>query len=310
MLESPARVGIVHRGRAFLPEVHAYKEYLEHCGHFEVDVHIDVRRACRTCDVVIVMMGFHPFWKSAGDCSILVEYHSLSTGRLRRLKDLVKRALGTRGDWYIALDQNVVKRLRLPADRTLIRPMGVPNALLTQRTLSTREFGAIYAGSVGRPGVLEHLCQLAALGLPVHVYGNTPEAGASLRSRSANIVPHGVVPQDVVIEAMLTLEFGINYTPDRHPWNAQDSTKVLEYAAAGLKIITNRYAWVNEFEAAREARFLDIESVRSLDEIQRFDFVTPNVADLEWSQVLDRSRLKDVLAHAARHARSELSSHS
>ena len=42
--------------------------------------------------------------------------------------------------------------------------------------------------------------------------------------------------------------FALNYIPDEEPFNAQTSTKFLEYAAMRIPVITTNYFWISEFK--------------------------------------------------------------
>src|SRR5690606_15757195 len=95
-----------------------------------------------------------------------------------------------------------------------------------------KEFDVIYCGSY-RSGVMDHILRLADMGLRVAV------VGFDCHLEHNNIVSFGKVSPLETGEFMRRARWGLNYTPDRFPLNIQDSTKVIEYCAAGLGVITN-----------------------------------------------------------------------
>ncbi len=281
------KIAILTTVRAFLPEAEAYRVYFEKKG-FSVSVIDGSDYDPASFDAVILFHGFHPFWKTYSKV-VIGEYHSLSTGRFNRIKDLFKRVLNTRADILIFLNENTRRRLWFsPQTNFFYRPMGFFVQRHTSAIRTTSEYDVIYAGSI-RPGVAQRIIRLADMGLRIAVAGNT----SPITHR--NIAAFGSLKTNQVYELMARCRLGLNYTPDISPLNEQDSTKVIEYCSLGLGIITNKYRWINEFEQSRGGRFLDVESVKCADEVLNFDFVTPSVSDLSWACILERSGIAEAL---------------
>ena len=90
---------------------------------------------------------------------------------------------------------------------------------------------------------------------------------------------------------MASAKFGLNFTPDTFPFNIQDSTKVIEYCALGLGVVTNRYEWVDEFEERIEAKFLSFEAVDSCESVLSFNFEQGDIEKYSWENVISKSNL-------------------
>jgi hypothetical protein len=142
----------------------------------------------------------------------------------------------------------------------------------------SKKYDIIYAGS-HREGLIERLENLASLDLTIALVGfdhTFKSSGITCFGRQSPEETRKIISQSCV---------GLNYTPDVFPLNIQDSTKVIEYCGAGLGVITNRYVWVNEFEKQRKAKFLDLDYVRSKNDVAEFDFIVPDVSDLDWDKL-------------------------
>jgi hypothetical protein len=56
----------------------------------------------------------------------------------------------------------------------------------------------------------------------------------------ANLRFMGVMPQEQLFPLLRETEFGISVLPNKRPYRYQTATKLLEYAALGMKILANR----------------------------------------------------------------------
>jgi hypothetical protein len=93
--------------------------------------------------------------------------------------------------------------------------------------------------------------------------------------------------------------FGLNLMPDVYPLNAQTATKIIEYCALGMPIVSTDYKWVRRFALKRDANifFLNKDlSNLTLHDISAFKFRTPDVSDLEWNRLIADSKIFDVIA--------------
>lgn len=268
------KIAIEVNETAFLPEAYAYKKELVKRGYscrlvrkkeFEVE----------EFDVMILFHGFHPFWRKYPP-KVIGEYHSLSVGTFGRLKDLIKRLLNIKCDYYIFLNDDVRQYLWFNANKNFsLRGMGYEPL---DTPIFEKRYDVVYCGSY-RKGLHNEIRKLASLGLSVAVVGYYHDY------RLDNIYVFGRVRPEVAHTIIVSSKYGLNYTPDEFPLNIQDSTKVIEYCGYGLGVISNSYKWLAKFESSRGARFLRIESIHSKEDVYKFDFVIPDIEDLVWPKI-------------------------
>src|SRR5690554_6537811 len=147
------RLAIEKTDKAFLPETYAYQVFFEAIGIECEFVSLDDYESDRY-DAVLLFHGFHPFWKTYPKI-VVGEYHTLSTGRFSRFKDLVKRALNVKADLNIFLNEEVRKKLWFrPGKNRIYRSMGVPVDEYMTLKNSSKCYDIVYAGSY-RDGVLD-----------------------------------------------------------------------------------------------------------------------------------------------------------
>ena len=276
------RIAIEISNKSFLPEAAAYKAYLNENGYCCKIIH----KHCTNIekfDAIILFHGFHPFWKKYPSI-VIGEYHSLSTGRYSRIKDYLKVTLNVKSNLYIFLNEPVRMHLGFSENvNYCLRSMGYDQDLICNQSL--KEYDIVYVGSY-RPGLSSVIKRLSSLNLKIAVVGFSLK-GVSYK----NAIFFDRQDQKNTFKIMSKAKFGLNYVPDIWPWCIQDSTKVIEYCASGLGVITNRYFWVNEFENQRRAKFMTLDTLNSKDDLYEFDFVKPDVSDLEWKSLISKSGL-------------------
>ena len=277
------RLAIEVSPRACLPEVRAYQEYF--VGHgFSVSLVEQGAYRPGQVDAVLLFHGFHPFWRNYPRI-VISEYHSLTVGKGGYLKDWLKRLLNVRGDLWVFLNDDVRKRLLIgDGPRVHYRPMGFYGDLVESAAASGKDFDLVYSGSM-RPGLSETIRRLAEQGYSVAV------AGSDGTFEHPNVTWFGKVDVDASYRLMARSRVGLNYVPDEYPLNVQDSTKVIEYCALGLGVLSNRYYWVEKFESERNARFMYLEDKGNAAGLREFEFFVPDVSDLEWSKIMEKSGL-------------------
>lgn len=275
-------IAIQKTNKAFLPEAYAYRDYFQANG-LVCEIVSSESNDILQYDAVLLFHGFHPFWKRYPDF-IISDYNSLSTGKFNRLKDVVKRVLNVRGDFHIFLNENVRKNMFFSSKiNYTIRGMGYSANSIKLENVK-KEFDIVYCGSY-RPGIDFQIEKLAALGFKMAV------VGFEYKSDNTNIRSFGRVEPYEAMNIITQSKYGLNYTPDIFPLNIQDSTKVIEYCAAGLGVITNRYKWINDFEKDIGANFLSIDNIKTIKDVTDFNFQSGDIANLSWTSVLESSNI-------------------
>lgn len=289
------RVLFVRRPGVYLPEIPAYCTYLrDHLPGVEA---VDSATLGHAPDPT----GFEVVWQFMGldrtrlpdRVELVHEYGSLSTGRLPHVKDRLKRRLNVRPARRVFLNEAV--RAGFGFTDTVpwrLRDMGVDDAFFAAPRQPEHDF--VYAGMLQRPGVLPYLKQLVE-DHPRFSFLLIGEAPAGLRQqlgKRGNVHWTGRVSYADMPALLGSARFALNLMPDRHPFNVQTATKVLEYCAVGLPVLSTRYAWVEDFAAARGARFGWLPppgKPAALDALVRGEFSTPAVDDLRWTEVIRRA---------------------
>ena len=147
--------------------------------------------------------------------------------------------------------------------------MGVDEALF-QSPSENPLYDIVYCGSIsGRSGLIEVLRELAE-NYKVIVVGRVNGVEKDLLQHT-NITLLGQVSRDQLPEIYRNSRFGLNYTPNIYPFNIQTSTKTLEYLASGLRVISNRYKWINSFCDQKNINVIPFEGLSLIYTDLNFD---------------------------------------
>jgi glycosyltransferase involved in cell wall biosynthesis len=289
--DKPIKIGLIKNNKSFSPEIEGYLDFFKSISQVQTVVYSDFKKADENSDIVFIFFGFIPFWVKHKSL-VIAEYASLSVGRFSLLKNILKRLLNIRGEYYIFLNEDVRKNLffssRVPHS---LRGMGFVEGNYEQSSNVKKEYDFVYCGSVDRSGVIEAILKIESLGFRIAVVGNSEEVGEVLCNMSKNICCFGKTSLKRSYEIMASARYGLNFTPDIFPYNIQDSTKVIEYCALGLDVVTNRYKWVDEFEERIGAKFLSFEALDSYESVSNFNFQRGDIKNYSWDKVIPKTEL-------------------
>lgn len=243
------------------------------------------------------LLGYDHFPKASNRIKIH-DYGSVSIPPLARLKDWVKQSITVAPDLRIVANAFIAHQLGFTdkGPTLIVRNNGVdPQLLQPPTTIDPKANRFLYVGSMIPQRQLAPFLQHFATHLTtceLHLVG-TPSNQLYQQFHSyPNIVFIGKKNYWEMASLLQQASFGVNYIPDRYPFNQQISTKLLEYCAANLKIITTNYDWVRQFEQANGGHFFKLASDCSnltLDQIQTFDFKTPKANISSWDEVIESS---------------------
>lgn len=289
-------IHFVRNGPSYLPELDAYAAFLQDRGH-QVQVHDDSTSVPTNAAVVWWMCGRVPYAEAhrLRQAFQVHEYASASVPPHAWLKDQIKHWTQPKPDFRIY--QNGWVRERLGFGNSVpsaLRDMGVAQHFFDvaqRRDLPAPEFDLVYLGEMNRllPFV-PMLHSIHAAGRRLLLIGDVPEA---LQAQlPASVTCTGRVPHTYVPEQLRRARFGLNLVSNVEPYNQQTSTKLLEYCAVGLPVVSNDYAWVRYFAAQHQGNFLLLRAEPSSWEtnfgeaLDVFPYVVPDVQALAWPQVL------------------------
>jgi hypothetical protein len=276
-------IAIETTNKAFLPESFAYRDYFRKHGYI-CDFVEKGNPEILDYDASFIFHGFHPFWKKYSKF-VVGEYHSLSTGRFSRVKDFIKRIFNVRPNLYVFLNEELRNKMWFSSNINYItRSMGYDEENCRELEGYCKKFDIVYCGSF-REGLLTYIIKLANMGFSIVV------VGFDSKITHKNIKFLGRKSPEDAKSIIFQAKYGLNYTPNIFPLNIQDSTKVIEYCALGLGVITNRYQWINEFEKLRLGQFLSLDKVNRIEDVHNFTFIIPDVSDLDWRVILKNTHL-------------------
>jgi glycosyltransferase involved in cell wall biosynthesis len=291
-------IHFVHLGDAYLPELQAYAAFIEAAGH-QSRLHRQIDTVPRDAHVLWWLCG------QVGDALAqrfpaafqVHEYASASVPPLAWLKDRVKRVRQARPQYRIFQNAWVRDRMGF-ADAVPFefRDMGIaPEFFDPPVRHGTPEFDFVYLGDMRR---LQHFLPvfeaLSQTGQGVLLVGELPDELKAPLLRHAKLSVTGRVPHGEVPAQLQRARHGLNLVPALLPFSRQTSTKLLEYCAAGLPVVSTDYLWVREFEQQHGARFAYVPAVASATEYRQLlgaslraqSLQVPDVRALAWPRVL------------------------
>ncbi|ELM3717394.1 MULTISPECIES: glycosyltransferase family 4 protein [Aeromonas] len=291
------KIGIGLRRGAYTPEAYAYRDYLSSKG---VSVQLEYEDGLYEDNYVnLYFMGFRPFFKNRNKkkCLEIHEYQSLSTPPFAGVKDFLKRSINSQPNGRIFLNEVVKEQLEFnDSIQYICRDMGVDKKIY-QEPSSNAEFDIVYCGSIsGRAGLIEEIYRLVSIGFRLLIVGDIQSDIKTRFVKFGNrIVFAGRVERHELPEIYKNCRAGLNYTPDLYPFNIQTSTKTLEYLAAGLMVLTNRYNWSNRFFEGKDGFCVFLDEINSYESLQKVCGKFPDIHLYEWDAVLERSNLYDFI---------------
>jgi glycosyltransferase involved in cell wall biosynthesis len=227
------------------------------------------------------------------------EYASASVAPLAWLKDRIKQWQHPVPDFRVFQSDWVRQRMgfgdKAPgAVPYALRDMGLPDSFLMAQAQQAPEFDLVYLGEMRR---LQHfvplLNTLGQAGLSLLLVGHVPAALQERLAALGHIQSTGRVPQDQVPAQLLRARAGLNLMPDVLPLSEQTSTKMLEYLALGLPVISNPYAWAKRTALAHAGRvqLLDVQATAAqwqaaVKALPQHQTDRQHLQALRWSQQL------------------------
>lgn len=296
------KIGIVNSGKSYLPEVKAYDYYFNNQKSFESKIIMtDEIKSYKSSD-------FDVLWKFPGvdykrdfkETKIIHEYNSLSTGTNTGIKNIIKKKLNVKPNGRIFLNDCVKENFNFKDGvPNLNRDMGISKEFFIKT--NEKEFDFVYVGSMDKGrglkyGLLPFVSNMK--GFTIILIGEPNNELYLEFKKNKNIIFTGIVNYNEVSKLASKAEYGYNYIPNVFPYNIQTSTKLLEYCAMGLKIVTTNYDWVNIFELKNKGSFLKLNSDLSNltpEIINKFSFITPNVENLEWNRLLSNINILEFI---------------
>lgn len=291
----------IHPGRAALPELMAYRDFIQQ------ELGLQCKEWCLGQDtapdwseigLAWVIMGRAPAIPKG--IPVVHEYASLSTGHGAKWKDLWKRLITPRPDLRIFLNPWVQSKMGFKdMVPSITRDMGIwKGFFLTKNAQLSRGLDWLYAGSVSPSRGLDRFLEMWCNNSPrptLHLIGK-PDSDLQRRFNNApGLVFHGHCTREAIMVIASQCGYGLNLVPDIYPYSEQTCTKVLEYTAMGLRIVSSRTKWMERFVSARQMTVLWLPANMQVAGWESVSYRNADVSDLEWGRVLADCGLKDQL---------------
>ena len=287
-------IHFIRNGPSYLPEIDAYCAYIHSRGH-QTMVHDSSLSVPASASVVWWFCGRVPLREAhrLRGAFQIHEYASASVPPYAWLKDQLKHWTQPRPDYRIYQNGWVRERMGF-ADGVphALRDMGVAEHFFDAPSLTQApEFDMVYLGEMSRLlAFIPVLQAIDAAGLSIMLVGDIP---AALQLHlPPNVSCTGRVGHKEVPRHLRRARFGLNLVPNATPFQHQTSTKVLEYCAAGLRVVSNAYPWVRYFMAQHNANFYLLNddapshATNFGEALDAFPYVVPNLRTLAWPSVL------------------------
>lgn len=294
----------LRREGVYLPEINAYMAYLRDFiptvnAHDSSELGNNFSE--KDFDVVWKFMGFdrgntpNPF--------VVHEYGSLSVGRFPRTKNLIKRLVNNKPNMRVFLNSAVQTDMGFKDNLPYCeRDMGVSAHFFKVQPNPNTEFDFVYSGSLNRGKVIFSMLNHFKVNMKksrLLIVGSVPDDIHSQFGSTTNIHFTGRLKYEDVPQAITQAKYGLNIMPDIYPFNIQTSTKVLEYCAAGLPVISTNYQWIRDFERKSGGQFFYCSpnfDTLSQETVDQYSFHCPNVTAYHWDSLIKKSGVFDFLS--------------
>ena len=294
------KILFIRSEKAFLPEIDAYIKFFNKTNEFNAydSSKIDNKYDINNYDVIWEFKGTGGV--RVKDKILVHEYASLSTGPFPKLKNTIKSTTNPRPNLRIFLNENVKKEFNFKDDIDYCyRDMGIDESFMNISN-KNKEYDFLYVGSICKGRGMDLFLNEFIQSSPgkICLVGNVDNDIYNTYKKNKNIIFTGKVSYLEVPQIASKAIYGINYIPNKYPFNIQTSTKLLEYLALGLKVITTDYKWVRQFEEKHGCSFYKLKNniKINMDEVYKYNFISNfNSEDFLWENIIKKSRVNEIL---------------
>ncbi|MBC7849010.1 MAG: glycosyltransferase [Chitinophagaceae bacterium] len=295
-------IAFVHNNKAFLPETEAYCRFFSALGfHCEVVNKDNVGLLHR--NVEWRLMGTDLSKPKEGIIKIH-EYSSSSVPPARVWKNLTKAFFNAQPDYRLFLNEYVRKSFsfydKIPFG---YRDMGVPAEWLDLPHASSEKiYDFVYLGDMSPVREPERLLNCFSTGImkehSLLLIGKNYAQLQSIYQAYPNIHFIGPIAQVLTPTWLRKARYGINFIVDKQPINKQTSTKMLEYIACGLPVISTKYHWVESFQKNNGGSYFWLDQDLSnfnWQQITNFQYQSPDLSAWTWEEQIRKSGVVEFL---------------
>ncbi|HEY2648785.1 MAG TPA: glycosyltransferase [Puia sp.] len=298
------KIAFIHNHKAFLPELAAYQDFFQK-QNIQTCIEKYGEEELSDADVYWYFMGFYP--KSKYKKKLIIhEYASASVPPYRKLKDFLKSRLNPRPHFRLYLNEYVREQINIHDEVPFgFRDMGICEEFFYPKPNTEKEYDFIYSGNLSSErnlgDLLKHFDNGALKNQTILMLGNDESGLAQKYGHCKNIYFQSAVPWQEVPGWIARARYAVNYIPDKEPFNAQTSTKFLEYAAMKIPVISSNYFWISEFRERYGGNYFllkDDFSNMTWDRIRVFHFEFPKMESWRWEEKIRDSGVLEFLRQA------------
>jgi len=286
-------VGILSNKKSYLPEIIAYRNYFIK-NNIKVIIS-EQELLLKKCDVIIMFCGFF-LKKKLKNKFYIHDYSSLSTPPFCEAKDIIKKYLNFKPNLRI-FNSKLIKDHMNYNDKVpyIIRSQGILKNFFQKRSKKfTYDF--LYTGSIeARTGLDKIFFKYLKLGFSILVIGNVSNTYKIKFSNFTKIKFLGPKKYTNIHKYYKMCKYGLNYIPDEFPYNAQYSTKFLEYSASKLNIVSNKTVFMKNISKKYKIKNVYDEDIHTVQDLKNAQFHHINMINYEWNMVLEKSGILNKL---------------
>lgn len=287
-------IAFVHNNKAFLPGLYGYRQFFARYGvHCEVVTPDELGITHRNIEWFFLGSDIS---KPREGIFKIHEYPSASLPPFRKWKDWAKSFFNSQPDFRIFQNKYVKDVLAFHDTVPFgMRELGIPEEWLLPTPKLTKEFDFIYIGDISVARRMKELLQVFTSELSdrnILVLSHRYEDLSEQFKKHKNIIFKGPVQKDQVREYLLKSRFAFNYIPDISPFNRQTSTKLLEYVACKIPVVSTKYQWIEEFQSRQGGNYFYLDNdLKNLtwEAINNFDYEFPDLTEWTWEKQIRKS---------------------
>jgi hypothetical protein len=321
------KILIIKSNKANLPEIEIYKKYFWNFAKINI---LDISSKDSTkninildYDIIWHFMGTDFFYdniakqilslrkiKKNEDKNLKIpflihEYPSLSTGKFAKFKNFIKKKFNIKPNLRIFLNEKINKEFNFQDNVNFIyRDMGILNSFFQYNNIKLKkDYDFVYVGDISYEREIDKLLILFTKEkfkkYKILLIGKYDNEIFKKFCKYENIEFKGFLNYNTIPIFASRAVYGINWIPNKYPYNLQTSTKLLEYCSLDLKIINLFNDWSEAFAKDHDLKFYNIVNIKDFDifKIENFCYVSSfdKIIDYEWINYLNKIKLKENL---------------
>lgn len=294
------KILIIKGEKAYLPEAYAYKEFFEKNG-FEVRISNICRKDERKwADIIWKIMGTD-FKSLKKDKKIIIhDYRSLTESKI---KDFIKRKINKKPTLRIYLNKTVKEGMRFNDNiPSVMIDMGISEQFKAENKKTLKKYKFVYSGAISEfrevDKILEWFVMSEFKNEKFLLIGSPENVIYEKYKNNPSIEFIGKVDYNEVPKYLRQAEYAFCHIPNMYPYNSQTPTKLLEYIALDLKILSNKTYWIHNFlEKNNKEKLFLYNNFSEITEtkIEKFRFKNIDMTRFYWNNLLELSGISKFL---------------